>query len=67
MRRNTGGGVSPRSRAALKAANAGSSAWSNFCLYGDRIAQILPERGDHFPDSLSRSCAACWLPAQTAT
>ena len=31
MRRKTGGGVSPRSRAAVNAASAGSSAWSNLC------------------------------------
>ena len=52
MRRNTGGGVSPRSRAALKAAKAGSSSLVEFLLDGDRVAQILPQRGDHLPDSL---------------
>jgi hypothetical protein len=64
MRRKTGGGVSPRSWAALKAARAGSSNWSNFSSTADRIWQILPERGDDLPGSL-HLLARC-LPAAHA-
>ena len=51
MRRKTGGGVSPRSRAALKAAKAGSSVSSNFCSTAIESRRSCRRGRDHLPGS----------------
>ena len=66
-RRKTGGGVSPRSRAALKAVNAGSTAWSNFSSTAVESRISCRSAATSFLVRCSRSRAACWLLTQTAT